>query len=86
MPGTGQRHWHKGRSGSNKSGSLSKLNLEWGATNRKQEDEQRGINNRARHQAIEDQIASNEPTEAEWVEAADAANCWDDDDDLWLIP
>lgn len=79
VPGTGGHHSRTRRSsGSNKSGSLNKLNGEWGSTARKQEDDQRGINNRARHQAVEDQIMSNEPTEAEWLEAADAANCWDD--------
>lgn len=85
VPGTGVRHYHKGREGSNKSGALSKLNLEWGATARKQEDDQRGINNRARQQAIEDQIASNFPTEAETAEAADASRCWDDDLDFNLV-
>lgn len=62
VPGTGGRHGRrKNKSGSNKSGALNKLNLEWGSTNRKQEDDQRGINNRARRQAIEDQVES-------WVE------------------
>lgn len=56
VPGTGVRHWHKRKSGSNKSGSLSKLNGEWGSKARKQEDDQRGINNRARWQAIQDQL------------------------------
>lgn len=86
VPGTGGRHGRrKNKSGSNKSGSLSKLNLEWGATARKQEDDQRGINNRARRQAIEDQVASNYPTEVEMAEAADAARCWDDDLDFNLV-
>lgn len=78
VPGTGVSHYHKRKSGSNKSGSLYKLNMEWSASGRKQEDDQRGINNRARQQAIEDQIVSNEPTEADWAEAVEAANCWDD--------
>lgn len=64
VPGTGVRHQHKHKSGSNKSGSLKKLNLEWGASDRKQEDDQRGINNRARQQAIEDQVASFEEDES----------------------
>lgn len=72
VPGTGVRHRHKRGSGSNKSGSLYKLNGEWSASGRKQEDDQRGINNRARHQAIEDQITSFLPAplddliEGEW--------------------
>lgn len=78
VPGTGKRRYHKRKSGSNKSGSLYKLNMEWSATGRKQEDDQRGINNRARHQHIDEQVADLQPTDAEWAEAADAANCWDD--------
>lgn len=82
VPGTGVRHWNKRRSGANKSGSLNKLNQEWGATARKQEDDQRGINNRAREQAIADQIASFDMAD-EWLAIVDAANCWDDNNDIY---
>lgn len=97
MPGTGVRHRHKGKSGSNKSGSLNKLNLEWSGQGRKEEDDLRGINNRARQQAIEDQLTSHDVSDRDWLAAEDAANCWDDNndvgtgweddnaDDLWLI-
>lgn len=85
VPGTGVRHRHKHKSGSNKSGALTMLNGEWNAADRKQEDDQRGINNRARHQAIEDQIRSFLPAplddliEGDWhVEDAwfDEINCF----------
>lgn len=58
VPGTGGRHGRrKNKSGSNKSGALTMLNQEWSASGRKQEDEQRGINNRARQQTITEQLA-----------------------------
>lgn len=57
VPGTGKRRYRKHSSGSNKSGSLNKLNGEWSPEGRKREDSQRGINNRARQQNIAEQVA-----------------------------
>lgn len=41
----------------NPSGLIRKLNLEWGWKHRKEEDRLRGLNQRARQQAIEEQLA-----------------------------
>lgn len=57
IPGTGVSHFHKHSSGSNKSGALNKLNGEWSPEGRKEEDDLRGINNTARRQNIEEQVA-----------------------------
>lgn len=57
VPGTGRRHYHKRKSGSNKTGSLRKPNGEWSSKGRKRQDDQRGINNAARRQNIAEQVA-----------------------------
>lgn len=57
VPGTGRRSYHKHKSGSNKTGSLRRLNGEWSSKGRKQQDDQRGINNCARQQNIDEQVA-----------------------------
>lgn len=57
IPGTGVRHFHKHKSGSNKTGSLSNLNGEWSSKGRKMQDDERGINNAARRQNIDEQVA-----------------------------
>lgn len=41
----------------NRAGVLRKGNQEWGRKHRKHEDAERGLNNRARKQAIEEQLA-----------------------------
>lgn len=46
----------------NPHGTLTKGNLEWGHTHRKEEDRLRGLNNRGRRQAIEDQLSDDDVT------------------------
>lgn len=48
----------------NKTGAISRrgTNREWGSHARKEEDAQRGLNNRARREACAEQLADNEET------------------------
>lgn len=73
IPGTGRWHWHRRPSGSNRSGVLTHGNMEWGSTNRKQEDAQRNLNNTARRQHLVEQMAdtSYEDGYVDWLDDMD---------------
>lgn len=73
IPGTGRWHWHRRPSGSNRSGVLTHGNMEWGSTNRKQEDAQRNLNNTARRQHLAEQMAdtSYEDGYVDWLDDMD---------------
>jgi hypothetical protein len=51
----------------NRAGALRMGNLEWGNKARKQEDDLRGINNRARRQSIAEQVADLDADEVSWA-------------------
>lgn len=55
VPGTGVTHGHRSHNGKRNAAGALEGNLEWGGKARKQEADQRGLNNKARRQAIADQ-------------------------------
>ena len=67
----------------NKNGAITRTNREWGSKARKEEDAQRGINNRARRQNCDEQMAD--------VDEGTAPFSWEDwfardisgEDDNW---
>lgn len=86
VPGTGGHHSRrKSHTGGNKVGAITHPNKEWSSKSRKQEEHQTGIAKRAETDAIAEGLAEMVPTEAEWVEAADAARCWADDMEFNLL-
>lgn len=79
IPGTGVMHGHRSSGGKrNASGVLSSGNQEWSRRGRKDEDDLRGLNNKARRQNISEQVA-------DLLEhVVDDDGHWDDlDDNLW---
>lgn len=57
VPGTGVTHGHRSHNGKRNPAGGLEGNLEWGGKSRKQEADQRGLNNKARRQAVGEQIA-----------------------------
>lgn len=55
VPGTGVTHGHRSHNGKRNAAGALEGNMEWGGKARKQEADQRGLNNKARRQAIADQ-------------------------------